>query len=252
MDNSWRSAHVAIAAGADTVINYPLWIVAKRMGAGLPAFPPLRRLYSGGGALWVSMAPTTVIEDGVTTGLRRFAESELLCAAASGVAAALLCTSQIEHVITAAHARGDGVAATARRVLRDRGAAGLLLPPGMAAMACREIPFAAALFAGRPRIAAEAERRFGPAATPGARVAKEVACGAAAAAVGGPVSHAPSVVAAYQQATNAPLAKAIGHPRGGRGARVLPGPAGADAEPRGHVRRRPLRPRPPGARVSRT
>ena len=65
--------------------------------------------------------------------------SELLCAAASGVAAALLCTSQIEHVITAAHARGDGVAATARRVLRDRGAAGLLLPPGMAAMACREI-----------------------------------------------------------------------------------------------------------------
>ena len=58
--------------------------------------------------------------------------------------------------------------------------------------------------------AAEAERRFGPAATPGARVAKEVACGAAAAAVGGPVSHAPSVVAAYQQATNAPLAKAIG------------------------------------------
>ena len=122
MDNSWRSAHVAVAAGADTVINYPLWIVAKRMGAGLPAFPPLRRLYSGGGALWVSMAPTTVIEDGVTTGLRRFAESELLCAAASGVAAALLCTSQIEHVITAAHARGDGVAATARRVLRDRGA----------------------------------------------------------------------------------------------------------------------------------
>ena len=42
-----RAASVGAAMGADILINYPLWIVAKRVGAGLSALhaptPPLRR-----------------------------------------------------------------------------------------------------------------------------------------------------------------------------------------------------------------
>ncbi len=39
-----RAASVGAAMGVDIVINYPLWIVAKRVGAGLSALPPLHRL----------------------------------------------------------------------------------------------------------------------------------------------------------------------------------------------------------------
>eukprot|EP00629_Pelagomonadales_sp_RCC1024_P006736 CAMPEP_0119291786 /NCGR_PEP_ID=MMETSP1329-20130426/43006_1 /TAXON_ID=114041 /ORGANISM="Genus nov. species nov., Strain RCC1024" /LENGTH=235 /DNA_ID=CAMNT_0007292611 /DNA_START=123 /DNA_END=827 /DNA_ORIENTATION=+ len=205
-----RSAHVAAAMGADVVINYPLWIVAKRMGAGLAPVPPLRRLYSGGGALWISMAPTTVIEDGATTALHRtFGENELLCAAASGVVAAVLVTSQVEHCITAAHARGTSVLPAAAAIGRERGVLGLLLPPGMTAMAGREIPFAAALFAIRPRIAAAAEKRLPAPTTLGGRFVRELCCGGLAAVVAVPPSHPPSVVAAYQQASGLSLAKAM-------------------------------------------
>ena len=36
-----RAASVGAAMACDIVINYPLWIVAKRVGAGLSALPPL-------------------------------------------------------------------------------------------------------------------------------------------------------------------------------------------------------------------
>ena len=51
-----RAAGVGAAMGMDVVINYPLWIIAKRVGAGLPALPPVRRIYAGGGALWLHRA----------------------------------------------------------------------------------------------------------------------------------------------------------------------------------------------------
>jgi len=207
MDKVRRAGTVGAAIGADVVINYPLWIVAKRMGAGLPALPPLRRLYAGGGALWMSIAPTTVIEDGVTTSLKRVVDApDVLLAAASGVAAAVCVTSQVERVITCAHARGLSVAETIPAILRERGVASLFFPPGVVAMAGREAPFAAVLFALRPRIADAAERHA-PANTP--RAVRELGCGCAASAVATPLSHAPSVVAAYQQAYNLPLQRAI-------------------------------------------
>ena len=63
-----RSVLRARAAGAamacDIVVNYPLWIVAKRVGAGLSAFPPLHRLYAGGARSGCRSPPTTIIEDG--------------------------------------------------------------------------------------------------------------------------------------------------------------------------------------------
>ena len=228
-----RAFNVGAAMGADIVINYPLWIVAKRVGAGLPALPPLHRLYAGGGALWVSIAPTTIIEDGVSTVLKPRC-GDLAASAASGAmqcanqftapshaidasldslvdfhtgAIAGVCvTSQVERCITAAHAsRGLSVRETAVAIYQRGGVAGLLLPPGMAATACREVPFAAALFAVRPRLRAIAEERY-----PGTqRLLRELSCGVAAASVAGPASHAPSVVAAYQQATEATPRQAV-------------------------------------------
>ena len=199
-----RAASVGAAMGADIVINYPLWIVAKRVGAGLPALPPLHRLYAGGGALWVSIAPTTIIEDGVSTVLKPRC-GDLAAAAASGAIAGVCVTSQVERCITAAHARNLSVRETSVAIYQRSGVAGLLLPPGMLATACREVPFAAALFAVRPRLRAIAEERY-PTAQ---RFLRELSCGVAAAAVAGPASHAPSVVAAYQQATGVTPRQAV-------------------------------------------
>merc|ERR1719453_2654833 len=59
-----RSAAVGAGCGADILLNYPMWIVAKRMGVGLPAMPAtIPELYKGGGSLWASLGPTTIIED---------------------------------------------------------------------------------------------------------------------------------------------------------------------------------------------
>ena len=200
-----RAASVGAAMGADIVINYPLWIVAKRVGAGLSALPPLRRLYAGGGALWVSIAPTTIIEDGVSTVLKPRC-GDLAASAASGAIAGVCVTSQVERCITAAHAsKGLSVRETVVAIYQRNGVAGLISPPGMAATACREVPFAAALFAVRPRLRAIAEERY-----PGTqRLLRELSCGVAAASVAGPASHAPSVVAAYQQATDATPSRAV-------------------------------------------
>ena len=199
-----RACSVGAAMGADIVINYPLWIVAKRVGAGLSALPPLHRLYAGGGALWVSIAPTTIIEDGVSTVLKPRC-GDLAASAASGAIAGVCVTSQVERCITASHARNLSVRETAVAIYKRSGVAGLVMPPGMAATACREVPFAAALFAVRPRLRAIAEERY-PTTQ---RFLRELSCGVAAAAVAGPASHAPSVVAAYQQATDASPRRAV-------------------------------------------
>ena len=199
-----RAASVGAAMACDIVINYPLWIVAKRVGAGLTAFPPLRRLYAGGGALWVSIAPTTIIEDGVSTVLKPRC-GDLAASAASGAIAGVCVTSQVERCITASHARNLSVSESAMAIYKRGGVAGLIFPPGMAATACREVPFAAALFAVRPRLRKIAEERY-PTTQ---RFLRELSCGVAAASVAGPASHAPSVVAAYQQATDVTPRQAI-------------------------------------------
>ena len=199
-----RAASVGAAMAADILINYPLWIVAKRLGAGLSALPPLHRLYAGGGALWVSIAPTTIIEDGVSTVLKPRC-GDLAASAASGAIAGVCVTSQVERCITASHARNLSVSESAMAIYKRGGVAGLIFPPGMAATACREVPFAAALFAVRPRLRKIAEERY-PTTQ---RFLRELSCGVAAASVAGPASHAPSVVAAYQQATDVTPRQAI-------------------------------------------
>lgn len=213
MDSALRAACVSGAMGADIAINYPLWIVAKRVGAGLtPAVPPLSRLYVGGGALWVSLGPTAVVEDAATSSLQTLVpdvpQRELICAASSGVIAGACVTAQVEHLITAAHACGGGVLDTAGGLLRERGALYLLVPPGIAATAAREIPFAATLFHVRPLLT----QRFvvsKPESSMAERLGRECLLGCAASAVASPASHAPSVVASYQQATGTSLRQAV-------------------------------------------
>ena len=151
---------------ADITFNYPLWVAAKRLGVGLPAFPPsLRKVYRGGGSLWFSLAPTVVVEDNFTrwfsVGLPSSVPAHgLLSAAASGTVAAVTVTSQVEHLITSAHARNMPMALTTKALLQERGVVGLLLPPGMIMMACREAPFAASLFWLQPLLSTLYSERF--------------------------------------------------------------------------------------------
>ena len=65
-----HSSTVGFAMGCDIALNYPLWVAAKRLSVGTSAFPStLRAVYRGGGALFLSLGPTTIIEDAVTTAL---------------------------------------------------------------------------------------------------------------------------------------------------------------------------------------
>ena len=104
-----RAVNVAAASGADMVVNFPLWIAAKRLSAGLP-LPRLGEIYKGSGALYLAFFPMMVVEDwatGVvdrTLGGRLGDESRhLVSACASGPAAAVLVGSQVEGLITRAH-----------------------------------------------------------------------------------------------------------------------------------------------------
>ena len=99
-----RSLAVGLAMCSDIAFNYPLWIAAKRIGANLSPFPSdIKNLYKGAGALWLSLGPTTMVEDKVTSLLNEVSSGEerywyhgLLSAATSGMVAALLVTSQVD------------------------------------------------------------------------------------------------------------------------------------------------------------
>lgn len=58
-----RTFGVGVAMCCDIICNYPLWIAAKRIGANLSPFPTdIKHIYKGGGALWLSLGPTTMVE----------------------------------------------------------------------------------------------------------------------------------------------------------------------------------------------
>ena len=71
-----------------------------------------------------------------------------MSAATSGVIAALLVTSQVEHIITASHVRQITIFET----ITSTKPRNIFLPPGMLAMVGREVPFSTALFYFRPLI----------------------------------------------------------------------------------------------------
>jgi hypothetical protein len=174
------------------------------------------QVYKGGASLWLSLGPTTMVEDAVTNGLQRATPiesrtqiTELASAAASGAVAAVLVTSQVEHLITAAHAKQTPMLATGRELLRSKGLPHLLLPPGMMMMVLREVPFAVALFHIRPALTKYVREGSVDPSTLGARFRQELFCGCATAAVASPVSHVPSVIAAYQQGHGVSLREAV-------------------------------------------
>jgi len=147
VDLARRAGIVTIASAADMLLNFPLWIVAKRASAGLP-LPTLREMYKGSGSLYLAMGPMTVVEDGATTVMDRslgrtgsFSKAAALACAstASGVAGALLVGAQVEAMITRAHALGCTVREAGAVTCKKGGLRSLLIPPGLAMMAAREV-----------------------------------------------------------------------------------------------------------------
>lgn len=211
-----RSFIVGAGMACDIMINYPLWIMAKRLGVGLPALPPtIAETYKGGGSLWLSLGPTTMVEDGATHQLQRLfgfgnqgaatadpQRDEMInfvCAAISGAVAGCTVTAQVEHVITASHTKSLSLLDTTKLLHTRHGLRYLLAPPGLGMMCLREAPFAASLFYIRPVLGKRfvGERRPDESLTE--RFIAELQCGAMTAAIAGPVSHVPSVIGAYQQ-----------------------------------------------------
>lgn len=97
---------------------------------------------------------------------------------------------------------------TAAAVCTETGVSGLLLPPGMLAMVGREIPFASALFYIRPLLSQCLMDSF-PGADQKLSIVKELTCGCLTSIIATPLSHPPSVIAAYQQAHSIGLVAAI-------------------------------------------
>merc|ERR1719223_1031484 len=77
---------------------------------------------------------------------------DLLSAVVAGSVAGAFFCAQVEHVVTAAHARGTRMGLTVSSLYRQMGLYGLALPPGMVMTACREIPFVTSLFYVHPRM----------------------------------------------------------------------------------------------------
>lgn len=120
-----RAAIVFASTFVDIIINYPLWIYAKRACAGLSP-PRARELYKGGGSLLCSNGPMVVAQDATTGAILRVAEgggaaAHAAAACASGAVGGLLVGAQVEALITRAHASGASVWRTARAVQRLTG-----------------------------------------------------------------------------------------------------------------------------------
>eukprot|EP00397_Hematodinium_sp_SG-2012_P052194 GEMP01061586.1.p1 GENE.GEMP01061586.1~~GEMP01061586.1.p1 ORF type:complete len:241 (+),score=43.90 GEMP01061586.1:319-1041(+) len=171
---------ILVATGLDVVLNYPLWILGKRLGAGLKAPRKLLDYYKGGGLLWASYGPTLVLEDHTQRVLGNFvtpAQGSLL----AGVSGALFVATWVETYIMRLHAAGH----TTRRFPPLFGPP-FKFPPGTAAMACREVPFCCSLFCLHEYLTS--------------RHYNYVFASVVAGVVGATVSHVPSVVVARQQA----------------------------------------------------
>ena len=96
-------------------INYPLWICAKRVSAGI-SLPRLRELYKGSGSLLLAMGPMIIAQDSSLAVLLRCFDGYLEPTAAhatsaciSGAVGALVVGAQVEGVITRAHATQETV-----------------------------------------------------------------------------------------------------------------------------------------------
>jgi hypothetical protein len=209
-----RSAVVFTSVLVDIIVNYPLWIYAKRIMAGLGP-PAVRHLYKGGGSLLLSNGPMVVLQDGTTGAILKGSgaapHTHALAACASGALGGLCVGAQVESIITRAHATRAPVWRTTLSVLAAGGPRALLAPRGAPMVAAREVPYAGVLLYLSARVRAAVGDAAG-AGAPGAGAATRWAADAAAAllsaAIAGPISHVPSVIASHQQAHNVGVVEA--------------------------------------------
>ena len=172
------------------------------------------------------MGPMVLIQDKSTAMSLSVVERWLppepaLCASAciSGAVGALAVGCQIEGLITRAHGTGQTVTQTLWATRAAGGWLSVLVPYGALAIAAREVPYAGCMFFlsgwirskvhGRNVIghdegaaAAAAADAALPASSDGGarRIGLDFLTAALTAAVAGPISHAPSVIAAHQSA----------------------------------------------------
>lgn len=213
-----RVAVVGAACAADMIINFPLWITAKRVSAGL-SLPGLPELYKGSGSLFLAMGPMLTIADKSTAISLGLLEDRVgnvdarhaIASCVSGAVGALCVGGQIEGHIARAHATGHTVWQTVCIAYRTGGPALLALPHGTLMVAAREFPYGGCLFFLSGRIREQVRTAIGSdGASSNAvkRIASDMASAALTAVVAGPLSHAPSVVAAHQQAHGVPFLEA--------------------------------------------
>ena len=202
--------------------------MGKRASAGL-GMPSLRELYKGSGSLLVASGPMVVVQDTSTAATvsvldRWLPPTQALCASAciSGGVGALVIGCQIEGIITRAHSTGRTVTQTVVETRASQGVAGLVMPYGAWMIAGREVPYAGCLFflSGWVRSKMHGESVIGAAGESGggaaggaagssaARYGRDLVAAAVTAAIAGPLSHAPSVVASTQQAHNVTIREA--------------------------------------------
>ena len=198
-----RAVTVAVAAGADMLLNFPLWIAAKRISASLPPLPEKKmHVYNGATALFAAYGPMTVVEDATVNAVKRIDAPPPVAAAIGGVAGALLVGAQTEALVTRAHALNDSVPAAMRDAYARGGLRGLVIPPGLAMVLAREVPYATCLFwlSGRVRRKFANPRAVHDPPWRSSRLTRDYFAALCTAIVAGPVSHVPACIGAHQQA----------------------------------------------------
>ena len=213
-----RAGIIMTGLSADMVVNYPLWISAKRIAAGL-TLPPVGEIYKGSGSLLLAMGPMIIVQDATTAVMLRFFDGKLdptiahaSSACISGGVGALAIGAQIEAVITRAHASNETIVQSARNTFRAGGAFAIVAPYGAMMIAAREVPYAGCLFflsgwirakldiVWAVRASEPGSQDGGGSGTAGSGILRDMAAAVLTASVAGPISQAPNVIAAHQQA----------------------------------------------------
>lgn len=228
-----RAGIILAGLSIDMAINFPMWISAKRVSAGL-TMPRLGEVYKGSGSLMFAMGPMIVVQDATTAVVLRFSDgkfdptaAQAASACVAGAVGALTVGAQIEAVITRSHAIQQTITQTAWTTFRASGIVALVAPFGAMMIAAREVPYAGCLFFLSGWIRARLDSTWPPAvigsggssssssagdaggAGTGAggsggrnrsSILRDIAAAALTASIAGPISQAPSVIAAHQQA----------------------------------------------------
>lgn len=146
------------------IINYPLWIVAKRVGAGLGWPTSIRYYYRGSGLMWSGFFPTIAMEEFCSRRLQNALPvtlqtrlghdgTEMVASVCAGTIAGICIAAPIEYQITQGHVRRQRIYQAIMHSVKRVGLLGCIAPYGQVAMACREIPFTVGLFFLRDRFA---------------------------------------------------------------------------------------------------